>query len=211
MSSIAKLKDKIVSGSLDTNFARLYGDGAAGDAHAVLSVDAGGGSIHSDGAAGDHQIVLGHDAVLIMTDDMQFAASVDGQIFLGKDRAVGGGVCGILTVGEGIVRALCQRQKDLIRLPDDQGGTGFGGQIQPTQYQLDFLILRGVDDDASIRACARQQIGALGGYGNRCTVGRHSISADGKGVSVKNGGSRYGFVGRIGVPGGYGVFRRGGG
>ena len=101
--------------------------------HAVLSCESVPGRIDNKGAAGDGQLILGDDAVSRRTVDRQASGSVQRQIRFDINHRVNIVVidlCKCPAVGQHVLRAVCQRQEDLVRLQAVDSGRGSAGDVR---------------------------------------------------------------------------------
>ena len=133
----------------------LNGKCSAGDFHTVLSVQAASVSrCDGIGAACDDQIVLGYNRVLIFGVDRQLAASVQRQIRPAEDDTVHIAVLIRKMVGaaaaQRVIRAIRQREEDLIRLLYKQGCVVGAVDGRVLEYDAYLVRVRRLDDDPAV-------------------------------------------------------------
>lgn len=135
--------------------------------HRVLAANGVAPAADDDIRVGDHQAVFAHNAIVILCNDPQCACTVNGQVFLGKQRAV----WLVLPVGKGVggavcqdaFPAVCQRDNDFFRRFDMDGRAVGRCNADAVQQQLHIRVLR--IDHKLAGAAALHKISAGAGDG----------------------------------------------
>ena len=165
--------------------AGVDGKGTAGDFHAILAVEAvphGGDGVR---AAGDHQIVFGNDGVVVIPGYAQRARAVQGDVRAAEQRRVHvvpffRGV--FRAVRKGILRAVGQGDKHLVRFFDIQRGVVLAVNIHAREHKLHFLRIRTGDDHAPIAKRSREHVNAFLGNGQHRAFRRRARALDGDAI-----------------------------
>ena len=145
------------------------------DAQAVVCVNGVLGRFDADAAAGDDQLVIGVDSVLVCACDRKTAAAVDGEIVAAEENAadiVGCGGFGIRSAAaHAVLRALRERQKNLVRLLCNQARAVLAADIHAVQQEPDLGAAVRADRDTAVGQRARENIAACLGDDDAAVIG----------------------------------------
>ena len=160
-------------------------ESAVFDANGILAGQSLAGRGDMVGSSGEFQIILADDGMIGRCLDRQGAAAVEGQSVLAEDDAVDIGVIHCCTVclsavGKSILSALCQRDKHLVRLGDQDAGRVTVREGKAIQDQLDLAGGICADDDLAVLRGTGEHIGSFfrNGHGAAFRSGAGALRRD---------------------------------
>ena len=110
--------------------------------------------VHRDFSAPDLQLILGDNTVRGDSGDLQAAASLDHQVTVGEDDAVGFYILvrrSLRTVGKDVFRLVDQGNDELwLTLADQDRGSAVGMDTDAVQVKGYFSFLRTVDRELAV-------------------------------------------------------------